>query len=137
MDKGRGVGLHGPRHLSNRFALKVLVSVSETSTRDSLSSFVCLLSRLANRLAFERDQVRLVDYAIQQRHRHRWIAQVFRPVVEIDIRDDRGRASPITTIDHFVKQTQRIGHLFPLQLLEAEFVDDQQFVQAVLSYLGR
>jgi len=63
-DKGRGVGLHGPCHFSNRFAREVLVSIAETSTHDSRSSFVSLLHQLANRLAFESDQVRLVNDAI-------------------------------------------------------------------------
>ena len=102
MDKGHGVGLRGPRRFPIRSAPEALASVSATSILDSQSSFLWLLLRLPNRVPFERDQIRLVDDAIQQRHRHRWISQVFRPVIETDIRNDRRRASPIATVDHFV-----------------------------------
>ena len=53
-DMGREVGLLGTSHSPNRFAPEALAILSAPLTHDSQSSFLWLLSRLPNRVAFER-----------------------------------------------------------------------------------
>jgi len=56
------------------------------------------------RLALESLNDGAVDNAVQQRHRQRRITQVVRPVVEVDVRDQRRRSAPVAMIDDLVEQ---------------------------------
>jgi hypothetical protein len=128
-DKGRGVGLHGPRYFSSLFDPEGVLSVCAALAPDSRSSFLRFLLRLLlrrpNRHSLERNHIRLIHHSIQQGHRHRWIAQVIGPIIEAHIGDDGCRVATVASIDDFVKQAQGIGYLLPLHPLEAEFINDQ------------
>jgi hypothetical protein len=80
---------------------------------------------LAIRHPLEFPHDRIVDHPVQQRHHQRWVADIFRPIPKVQIRHERRGAMAVSAIHYLIQQTGRLGILAPLQLVEAEFVNDQ------------
>src|ERR1700731_2092817 len=75
---------------------------------------------------------RAVHEAIEDGHGQRGIAEVIRPSLEADVGHHGRGTRRAAAVDHFVQEAGRLSRLRPLDLVEAELVDDQQLEVAVV-----
>ena len=68
---------------------------------------------------------RSIHDPIEQRHRHRRISQVLAPPLKVDVRDQGRAPLASSAVNHLVQQAGGLGMLLTLQLVKAQFVDDQ------------
>ena len=67
-----------------------------------------------------------VDDAVQKCHREWRVAEVIGPGVEVDVGGQRCRASAVAGVDHLKQQVRSLRRFRAFDVVEAEFVDDQQ-----------
>ena len=82
-------------------------------------------SVLTIRLAFELRDDRSIDRAIKHRHRQVCVAEVFRPVLEVNVGHQRGGFSPTAMVNDLVQKTGSLRIFAQFQFFETEFVNDQ------------
>ena len=85
------------------------------------------------RLAIQLQNDRPVYDAVQQCHCQRCIIQVFLPGLEVDVRHQRRGTLLRSGINQLEQQTRGVLGLTPLQLIEAEFVHDQQVETGIIT----
>lgn len=92
---------------------------------------------LAIRFTFELRDNRRVNRAVKHRHRQMRVAEVLRPVLEVNVRYQRRRFSPTAVVNDLVQKTGSLGVLAQFQFLETEFVNDHQVEATIMANPAR
>ena len=102
--------------------------------RACCSRFFSSARMLSIRLASELDRHRIVHDSIESGHDQGRVAHVFRPVGEVNVRDQRRRGAPTARINDFVEQARRVRIFTSLQLVEAELINNQEIERLIIAH---